>query len=174
MIPMTGCIVCGAVVEFPEHTLLCNKCDKENLDYANRDYSEAERVELLVIPPAFSWGSQACQYAQHGPPGLGHERHALDARGNEVALDDRAATMLVDCLLMRDVHGELVGILNHYTGESELEKTGNINVWVRPDRQRRGIATRLLREAQARWDVDWRTQRYTTDGLALLKKVMSS
>ena len=32
----TGCIVCGAPVEFPEFTLLCNKCDDDNVRYANR------------------------------------------------------------------------------------------------------------------------------------------
>jgi predicted nucleic acid-binding Zn ribbon protein len=40
--PSTGCIVCGAPVEFPEYTLLCNKCDDENLRYAEEQYRDSQ------------------------------------------------------------------------------------------------------------------------------------
>jgi GNAT superfamily N-acetyltransferase len=163
---MADCMMCGAPVEFSQFTALCNDCETANLDYAN-----AEPVEIQVIPPAFTWSSQACQYAEHGPPGCSHEQHAIIG-DQEVSVGDPDTEMLIDCLLMRDRHGALIGILNHYTGENEYEKTGNVNVWVRPDRQRRGIATALVREAQNRWNVDWRTQRYTEQGLALLKKLV--
>ena len=161
-----GCLVCGRPVEYDQFTSLCNQCDTAYLDSAN------EPVTILIIPPAFSWESQACQYAKYGSPGLTLEQHAVNAKAEEVAVGDPDTEMLIDCLLMRDVDGFLIGILNHYTGENEYEKTGNVNVWVRPDRQRRGVATRLLREAFDRWQVDWRTQRYTEDGLAMLKKLL--
>jgi hypothetical protein len=43
-------------------------------------------------------------------------------------------------------------MLNHYPkGEAgELEQAGNVNLWVRPSHQRRGFASRLLREANNR------------------------
>jgi GNAT superfamily N-acetyltransferase len=160
-----GCLVCGHTVEFPEHTLLCNRCEQANLDYAN-----ANRTVVQVIPPAFTWESQACQYAESGPPGPNHEQHATAENGDEVAVGDPRAVMLIDCLLMRDTDGALIGILNHYTGENEYEKTGNVNMWVRPDRQRRGIGTYLWGEAQARWNADWQQQRYTEEGFQWLRK----
>lgn len=131
-----------------------------------------EGVEVEVIGPAFTWASQESQYARSGPPGLSHEQHAIDALGKEVPLGDPSAVILVDCLLMRDYQGKLIGILNHYTGDHPLEKTGNVNIWVRPRCQRRGIGTKLLREAQQRWGIDWRQQRYTVTGLKLLKGLL--
>jgi GNAT superfamily N-acetyltransferase len=117
----------------------------------------------MLLGEIFSWGSQARQYARTGDPGIGYERHYADGY-------DRGPRNPVDCLLMRDVHGDLVGILNHYPEDHALgmERAGNINVWVRPDRQKRGIATRLVREAQKRWAVNAAQQRYTPEGLRLL------
>lgn len=111
----------------------------------------------------YSWESQANQYAPLGAPGIGYERHYANEH-------DAPPGPPVDCLLMRDRTGVVVGILNHYPvgGEDDLEQAGNINVWTRPDRQKRGIAKALLREAKARWDLDPRQQRYSAEGLALL------
>jgi hypothetical protein len=53
--PSTGCIVCGAPVEFPEYTLLCNTCDEDNLKYAEEQYmttqfsSTVERPEPVTV-----------------------------------------------------------------------------------------------------------------------------
>jgi ribosomal protein S18 acetylase RimI-like enzyme len=123
-----------------------------------------EAVEVEVIPMAYTWESQAVQYAPTGQPGLGYERHYADGT-------DTGPEAPVDCLLVRDANGMLVGILNHYPEDDPggREKAGNVNLWVHPDRRRRGIATLLLTEADARWSVDWRQQRYTEDGLRLLK-----
>lgn len=133
-----------------------------------------EGVRVEVIPPAFTWASQATQYSAYGAPGLNYEQHAVNAKGKEVALGDPGAITIIDCLLMRDYRGHLIGILNHYTvnGENQLEKTGNVNIWVTPRCQRRGIATMLWREARQRWDVDWQQQRYTVSGLKWLKGLL--
>lgn len=117
----------------------------------------------MIFGFVFTWESQAEQYARFGLPGITYERHYA----NE---EDAPPGAPVDCLLMRDVHGKLVGILNHYP-ESDpggLEQAGNINVWVRPDRQKRGIGTALVRAAQERWPINFQQQRYSPEGLKLL------
>jgi hypothetical protein len=52
----TGCIVCGAPVEFPEYTLLCNTCDEDNLKYAEEQHM-AEKVIFkseTITPESFT------------------------------------------------------------------------------------------------------------------------
>ena len=80
----------------------------------------------------------------------------------------------MDCLLYRDQHGRLTGILNHYPfrmgpADHPLEEVGNVNIWVHPDFQRRGIATALWREAVRRWDVSLDQQRFTIAGAAFAR-----
>jgi GNAT superfamily N-acetyltransferase len=88
-----------------------------------------------------SWESQAAQYSRKGPPGISYFRGQVT--------DDYH----VDCLLYRDEDGELVGILNHYPADfPPYEREADINVWVRPDRRRRGIGTALGLEAASRWE----------------------
>ena len=115
----------------------------------------------MVWGLVYTWESQACQYAPKGEPGIGYELH----HANEY---DAPPGAPVDCLLMRDRRGDLVGILNHYPTTSDLEEAGNVNIWVRPDRQKRGIASRLVREAQSRWEINFLQQRYSPAGLKLL------
>ena len=116
----------------------------------------------MILGLVYSWESQARQYAEHGDPGVGYERHYAGPNDRE------GEGPPVDCQLMRDQHGDLVGILNHYPTSSVLEEAGNVNVWVRPDRQKRGIASRLVREAQSRWEINFLQQRYSPAGLKLL------
>lgn len=137
-------------------------------------------VEVNVIDGAFSWESQARQYAEFGPPGISLESHYLDmASDREVYplgadLTDPNVTC-INCLLHRDSDGRLDGILNHYDGKNPLERKDAINLWVRPDSQRRGIGTALVREAVGRWPgIDYRELRYTQDGLGLLKRFIES
>jgi len=88
-----------------------------------------------------SWESQAAQYPRTGPPGISYFRA-------QVMPDYH-----VDCLLYRDENGELVGIFNHYPADfPPYEKEGNANIWVRPDRRRKGIANELYLEALTRWE----------------------
>ncbi len=106
----------------------------------------------------FSWPAQAAQYPPVGPPGISYFR-------GDVSTAARAA--YVDCLLMRDVNGVLTGILNHYPQDlPPYEQAGAVNIWVRPDRQRRGIGTRLAREALTRWPIEIRQQHLTPAGAA--------
>lgn len=106
----------------------------------------------------FSWESQANQYPAKGRPGVSYF-------AGETPLGT------VDCLLYRDIKGNVVGILNHYGFDSIWEKPGNVNIWVRPDKQRRGIATLLVREAARRWDVNLDQQRFTESGAALATRL---
>lgn len=114
---------------------------------------------------AYSWDSQAAQYAYRDEPGIHLERHHLGVVG---------AWTQIDCLLYRDEDGLLIGILNYYLDSNNpLETAGNINVWVKPDHQRQGIATALLEEARRRWpDLDAEQQNYTPSGLLLLDGLM--
>lgn len=115
----------------------------------------------LIDGPAFSFESQRVQYAYRDTPGLAYERHSLGVW---------PAITIIDCLLMRDSEGLLVGILNHYPDDSNpLETPGNINVFVHPECYRQGIATALVREAARRWpDLEPDQQRYTPLGVAFL------
>lgn len=136
------------------------------------------RVE--VIPPAFSWESQAAQYDPTGDPGLGFEQHMVSLATGEEVFDvppELAGpdVSVIDCLLHRDAHGRLNGILNHYDGKNPLEHLHAVNVWVRPDHRRRGLATLLIEEAMTRWPgVTLDNQRYTPDGVRWLQEYLKS
>ena len=126
------------------------------------------RIVVGDTATQFSWRSQASQYAYRDTPGLSCEQHSVGVLG---------ALTIVDCLLWRDEDGLLRGILNHYPdgalrypSTAPLEEPGNITLWVDPQRQRRGIATALIREAVRRWNIDFDQQRYTPAGLALIEK----
>jgi len=143
---------------------------------------EALKVEVN-LSPAFSWDSQAQQYAELGHPGIWLESHWIEANGVErfpdrepggaQHLNSLPHVARVDCLLYRDSEGVLSGILNRYDGKNPLEKLDAVNIWVRPDRQRQGIATALLRDAKRRWPgITAEKQRYTEDGIKLLATLL--
>src|SRR6516165_6204371 len=103
----------------------------------------------VTISAAFcySWEGQAHQYFNTGEPtSIRYERYYACEEDRE------GFGPPVDCLLHFDERGLLVAMLNHYPkGEAgELEQAGNVNLWVRPSHQRRGFASRLLREANNR------------------------
>lgn len=105
---------------------------------------------------AFSWDSQVTQYPAKGAPGIGYFAGETDYG-------------VVHCLLYRNAKGEVVGILNYYDGHLKpnvWETAGNTNVWVHPERQRRGIATALIRKAKDRWPINLDQQRFTASGAA--------
>jgi ribosomal protein S18 acetylase RimI-like enzyme len=135
-------------------------------------------MEVEMIPPAYSWASQARQYAECGAPGVTLEQHMVDTEtGNEV-FDVPAelagpGVSVVDCLLYRDELGSLVAILNHYDGKIPMEAADAVNLWVRPDRQREGIGKMMTREAMKRWPgVRLENQRYTRIGVCLLESLI--
>lgn len=105
-----------------------------------------------------TWESQVVQYPATGAPGIRYFAGVTDYG-------------TVDCLLYRNVKREVVGILNHYGFDSPWEQTGNVNVWIREDYQRRGIGTALVKEAHRRWGVNLDQQRFTPGGAALAERL---
>lgn len=108
------------------------------------------------------WESQVCQYPKVGEPGVSYFRGDLPAAGEGV---------YVDCLLYRNSKGHVVGILNHYPIATAWEAVNNVNIWVHPRRQRRGIGTILVTEAIRRWGTNLTSRGYTAGGQALGRKL---
>jgi ribosomal protein S18 acetylase RimI-like enzyme len=112
------------------------------------------------IGMAFTRDSQKDQYPALGDPGISYFA-GVTPDGN------------VDCLLYRDVSGEVIGILNYYSIDfPPWETAGSANVWVDPKRQREGIGTALWLEAVARYNVDPTVQRYTNLGAKFINSLM--
>lgn len=111
-----------------------------------------------TLPDAYPWESQVRQYPKAGEPGISYFRGDTP-HGH------------VDCLLYRNRRGHVVGILNHYPTTTIWEKAGNVNVWVHPRRQRRGIGSALVTEAAKRWPINFEQQRYTVAGVKLAESV---
>ena len=132
-------------------------------------------MKIQLIPPAFSWESQAKQYAESGAPGLTLEQHMVEVKTGIEVFDVAAdlagpGVSVINCLLFRDDDGSLVAILNHYDGKNPLEAADAVNLWVRPDRQREGIGKMMTREAMKMWPgVKLEGQRYTPAGVYLLR-----
>ncbi len=140
-----------------------------------------EDIKVQLIPfPAFSWESQRAQYATLGLPGVQLEYHWVDLDSGEEVFPANAETgpdlpgaTRIDCLLHRGTDGLLNGILNHYDGRNPLERRDSINVWVKTDCQRQGIATALVLSALDRWPgITYDKQRYTRDGIGLVKSLI--
>lgn len=135
-------------------------------------------MKVQLIPPAYSWASQAKQYAETGAPGLTLEQHMVDLHTGDEVFGVSAELAgpdisVVDCLLLRDRAGSLVAILNHYDGKNPLEAADAVNLWVRPDRQQEGIGKMMAREAAKLWPgVTLENQRYTPTGMFLLRSLM--
>lgn len=137
-------------------------------------------MKIQMIPPAYSWESQAKQYAESGAPGLTLEQHMVDTETGDEVFDVPAELAgpnisVVDCLLYRDELGSLVAILNHYDGKIPMEAADAVNLWVRPDRQREGIGKMMAREAMSMWPgVKLDNQRYTRMGVHLLRSLTTN
>ena len=111
---------------------------------------------------AFLWENQARQYPRYGS-GITYFKGICDDN------------IWVDCLLYYGKDNELHGILNHYPLEMPpYQKAGSVNIQVRPDRRRKGIASTLLNEAIKRFNVNLENQEYTPDGERFIKKYMRS
>ena len=105
-----------------------------------------------------TWQSQVVQYPALGPEGISYFA-GVTPLGT------------VDCLLYRNEGGAVVGILNHYGFDSVWEKTGNVNVFVRRNCQRQGIATALIMEADRRWPINLDQQHFTPEGAAFAERL---
>jgi len=108
----------------------------------------------------FQWDKQAEQYPKHGSGITYFKGFYEDCKW-------------VDCLLFYGEDNELQGILNHYPFEKPpYQKKGSVNIQVRSDKRRNGIATALLDEAIGRFQVKLKRQEYTPSGDRFIKKYM--
>jgi len=134
-------------------------------------------VEATIEVVEHPWETQERQHPNKGKPGISYNQNFIDmawithnASGQKVGIPSMAP---VDCLTYRSRKGTLIGILYHYPVDLlPFERAGNVNTWVHPRRQRRGIGTALLREAMRRWDLDPYQQTYTPEGAALMNAVL--
>ena len=115
--------------------------------------------------PVWPFRSQAKQYPDDGPPGISYFKGVVDD------------STWVDCLLYRDDSGKVIGILNHYPfalvdpdDPRIVERRGNINIFIDPKHQGKGIATKLVDEAVSRYNVDLRRQRYSEEGANFINR----
>lgn len=124
-------------------------------------------IKPSISRMSYDWRSQYLQFDRVGEPGLSYEHHELPQLVRGVVHRNP-----VDCLLYRNRRGKLIGILYHYPegGIMEngyvLEKPGAINILVKPECQRQGIATKLADEAARRWVIDVTVQEHTPEGAA--------
>ena len=118
---------------------------------------------MIVATGVYSWESQAAQFDRLGEPGLEWRvEHSMSRP--------------INCYLVRGEDGRLEGIGYHYPVDmGVLEKAGNVNIWVRPDRQRQGIATNLLHFIETHLgSVNFSQQRYSVAGARLVNKYLDS
>lgn len=100
----------------------------------------------------FSWEQQVKQYPAYGN-GIVYFKGIL--------INNKR----VDCLLYYGDDGTLHGLLNHYPITTfPYQKNGSINILVRRDKRRQGIATALLNEALKRFKINLKKQNYTPLG----------
>jgi len=102
-------------------------------------------------------------YPAKGSPGVSY--------GPGIRTIDSRLTILNE-VFFRDAAGQLVGVLRHYpNGHSVAGVTkvrGEFAIAVRQHKRRQGIASELLKAAEAKWHMDYGVQSYTTEGRALV------
>lgn len=113
--------------------------------------------DRLVPPTPITFESQAAQFDKIGTPGISTRR------------EHSSSGHPVDCVLYRNNTGVLDGVLYYYpAGAPGLEKPRNVNMFVRPEAARTGIATRLLDHATRLFDINLDQQLLTPSGKAFL------
>jgi GNAT superfamily N-acetyltransferase len=132
-------------------------------------------MNLRIMIPSMEhfWFEQAPQHASSGKPNtIRYEKHVVKQYGPKA---------ISECLLFYDNAGLLRGIVHHFPNDimrpaqtsigtvmEYVERAGNINITVDPAHQRKGIGTKLLREALDRWPINLEKQMYTEEGAALI------
>lgn len=123
---------------------------------------EAMKKATITDNIVFQWEKQAEQYPRHGSGITYFKGFYKDGKW-------------VDCLLFYGEDNELQGILNYYPFERPpFQKRGSVNIQVRSDKRRNGIATALLDEAIGRFQINLKRQEYTPAGGRFIKKYMRS
>lgn len=120
-------------------------------------------TRIVSATAHYDWESQACQYPPTATPGI----HLISPR---ITLSGHDT--VVDCLLYYNDDEQLVGIFNHYNANNPLQVEGSANLWVRPDHQRQGIGTSLLRRADELWDL-FDQPSYTPQGNAWIEGLVA-
>jgi hypothetical protein len=117
---------------------------------------------LVNYKNVFAWNSQSNYYPIKGE-GIQYFKGSL----NE--------DVWVDCLLYYGEDNTLQGILNYYPFSwYPYERKGNVNIQVRIDKRRQGIATTLLNVGISRFKIDLKKQDYTPLGKQFIRKYLES
>jgi hypothetical protein len=120
------------------------------------------KIEIFKHVNVFAWENQSKQYPQNGDR-IQYYKGIYNKN------------KWIDCLLFYGEHHLLEGILNHYPFDfPPHEKQGNINIQVRPDRRRLGIATTLLDEARLKFKINLDNQNYTPEGRKFIKGYLTN
>lgn len=106
------------------------------------------------------WDKHAEQFPLRSEPGI-------------EATERRTHSTVVDILLNYDTDGRLQGIFYHYNPGNIFCPPGSCHCVVRPDRRRQQVASDLLREADKRWVIEEKNQRYTGDGNAFVEGLIA-
>ena len=114
---------------------------------------------ILNSDPALRWENQARQYPEHG-------NGIVYFKGNV------ENGIWIDCLLYYGDDNLLQGVLNHYPFESSYQEKGSVNIHVRQDKRRNGIATTLVDEAIKMFNIKLDEQEYSPDGERFIKQYM--
>jgi len=124
-------------------------------------------------PANFDYASQASQFPVKGKPGLTAQTEEVEPARKVMLASGRSVTepaKKVDILTHRGEDGKLQAILYHYPQDIHpFEKKGNVNVFVSPDAQRQGLGTKLLKEADKRYDINFEQQEWTSGGRKLIE-----
>ena len=132
---------------------------------------ERPKRRIPQVPGYLAWEEQAPQY---NIPEVLSTTQRLEGI-HEWQVPDRllpadAKGTVIKCLLCYAEDGRLIGILNYFPNGSPIaDQPGDVTLVVHPEYQRRGIGTRLLAEAVARWPIDLDSQCMTPQGEALVR-----
>lgn len=135
------------------------------------------------LPPAslrsdLPWDLNLQGYPILGEPGIAHHTTLVP-----MDLRDRPRTTFLQCSILRDHHGRMVGKLNHYPlgmfnpawankGEVSMG-VGEYCLVIRKSERNQGYGLALLEAADRRWSLDFWRQDYTVEGRALVVKYLN-
>jgi predicted acetyltransferase len=119
-------------------------------------------IKPIIETGVFEWEHQSRQYPATGK-GIQYFKG--------ICKNDK----WVDCLLYFGDDNKLQGVLNYYPfGFPPYQKKGSVNLEVRKDKRRQGIATALLKEGMSRFKINLKKQDYTPVGKKFIKNYLQS
>lgn len=128
-------------------------------------------MQLRVnIPIDLKWEDAVVDYPATGHPGVIYRKDTTVQFGSEA---------VSEALLFYAPDGTLAGLFFYFPKDiwvpdisRPIERAGNFTVIVAPGHRRRGVGTRLLREALKRWNIDFEQQKYTEAGAKLVQRYL--